>query len=188
MFEKLSKVEKLKKTLVELGADNSPTYPAIAIAAAKGIFRPLFTMMDKKEDPKTKKYTALREGLTELIAIPTYWACGVLANKVANSIHKEPEKIHIAKSNFGFLAVGVATLLIVPALCSCLVKPFTNMLFKKDDKEKTKDNCKKLDIVEGENDVTNYGKNDMKVSITKNQPNLYVNTVNIRNNSGMRVG
>ena len=45
-------------------------------------------MMDKKENPETKKYTAIREGLTEVIAIPVYWACGELAGKFANKLGK----------------------------------------------------------------------------------------------------
>ena len=38
-----------------------------------------------------KKYTALREGLTEVIAIPTYLACGYLAGKGADLV-KDVEK------------------------------------------------------------------------------------------------
>lgn len=61
---------KLKNLCIKLGENCKPTYPVMAIAAVKGICRPAFTMMDKKEEPKTKKYTAIREGLTEIIAIP----------------------------------------------------------------------------------------------------------------------
>lgn len=71
--------ENLKKICLSLGKNNKPTYAVIAIASVKGICRPTFTMMDKTEKPETKKYTALREGLTELIAIPVYWASGELA-------------------------------------------------------------------------------------------------------------
>lgn len=39
-------------------------------------------MMDKTESPDTKKYTALREGLTEAIAIPAYFVCGELSAKL----------------------------------------------------------------------------------------------------------
>ena len=81
------------KTVCEsVGKDNNPAYAVVAIATAKGICRPMFTMMDKKEAPETKKYTALREGLTEVIAIPTYLACGYLAGKGADLI-KETRSI-----------------------------------------------------------------------------------------------
>ena len=78
----------LEKICTALGKNNKPTYVVMAIATVKGICRPLFTMMDKKENPETKKYTAMREGLTEIIAIPVYWACGEFAGKFANKLGK----------------------------------------------------------------------------------------------------
>ena len=95
----------IKKALVELGKNNKPTYAVMAIAVVKGIARPLFTMSDKHADPETKKYTAIREGLTEVVAIPTYFACGELAGKVANKLNLSPEKKALARSNFMFLGV-----------------------------------------------------------------------------------
>ena len=78
----------LEKLCTSLGKNNKPTYVVMAIATVKGICRPLFTMMDKKENPDTKKYTAIREGLTEIIAIPVYWASGEIAGKLANVFAK----------------------------------------------------------------------------------------------------
>ena len=78
----------LKTICNKLGNNNKPTYVVMAIATVKGICRPLFTMMDKKENPETKKYTAIREGLTEIIAIPVYWACGELSGKFAHLLAK----------------------------------------------------------------------------------------------------
>ena len=63
----------LEKSLTKFGMNNSPSVVAMGVATAKGIFRPMFTMMDKKEDYQTKRYTAFREGLTEMIAIPIYY-------------------------------------------------------------------------------------------------------------------
>ena len=84
---------KFKNICDHLGKNNKPTYVVMAIATVKGICRPTFTMMDKKEDPKTKKYTAIREGLTELIAIPVYWGLGELSAKVATKhLPKELQK------------------------------------------------------------------------------------------------
>lgn len=80
--------KKLENICTALGKNNKPTYVVMAIATVKGICRPLFTMMDKKENPETKKYTAIREGLTEVIAIPVYFACGELAGKFANKLGK----------------------------------------------------------------------------------------------------
>ena len=76
----------IEKTLTKLGDKNKATYAVVAIATVKGICRPLFTMMDKHEDPETKKYAAIREGLTEAIAIPVYIASGNLMEKFANKL------------------------------------------------------------------------------------------------------
>ncbi len=78
----------LERICTKLGTNNKPTYVVMAIATVKGICRPIFTMMDKKENPETKKYTAIREGMTEIIAIPVYWASGELAGKLAHSLAK----------------------------------------------------------------------------------------------------
>lgn len=58
----------------------------MSIAAAKGIFRPAFTMSDKKENYDTKRYTAIREGLTEVIAIPVYYASGLISKSISKKI------------------------------------------------------------------------------------------------------
>ncbi len=82
----MSIANKIEDICLSLGKNNKPTYVVMAIATAKGIFRPLFTMMDKKENSETKKYTAIREGLTEVIAIPSYLLCGELAGKLADKV------------------------------------------------------------------------------------------------------
>lgn len=82
----MSIASKLENICLSLGKNNKPTYVVMAIATAKGIFRPLFTMMDKKENHETKKYTAIREGLTEVIAIPSYLVCGEMAAKLADKV------------------------------------------------------------------------------------------------------
>lgn len=187
----MSASEKLKNVFVKIGENNKATYAAIAIAVAKGIFRPTFTMLDKKEDPKTKKYTALREGFTEVLAVPIYWGCGVLADKIAPKIQKDPAKLKITQTNLGFIALSIATLIVVPGLCSCLVKPFTNMLFKKDDSKATskpKDENKKLDIIEGNNYSPEIG--NIKVPVIPEMNKYYYSPYsneNIVANSGMRV-
>ena len=97
-------------------------------------------MMDKKESSETKKYTALREGLTEVIAIPTYITCGYLAGKGGN-LFKNPEQAKLATHNLWFLGVCTAALFVIPALCSIAVDPFSKRIFK----EKSQ-NTNNLDI------------------------------------------
>ncbi len=116
--------DKFRNICIKLGENNKPTYAVMAIATVKGIARPTFTMMDKHEDPETKKYTALREGLTEVVAIPAYWACGELASKIAQKMNVSPEKKALASHNFMFLGVCTAALFVIPALASLAIKPF----------------------------------------------------------------
>ncbi len=126
----MSFVNRLGQMCDKLGANPKATYPVILIAAVKGICRPTFTMMDKTEKPETKKYTALREGLTEIIAIPTYLACGELAAHLANKIKFKNVPEDVKKSlkkrasrNFMFIGVCTAALLVIPGLCSVVIKP-----------------------------------------------------------------
>jgi len=136
--------ESLKRVCIKLGENNKPTYAVMAIAAVKGIARPTFTMMDKHEDPETKKYTALREGLTEVVAIPAYWGCGELASKIAGKMKLSPEKQALAKHNFMFMGVCTAALFVIPALASLAIKPFMKTVMG----DKMPEKKKKLDIKE----------------------------------------
>lgn len=104
-----------------LGEANEPVYTVVAVAAFKGLFRPIFTMMDKHQDPETKKYAAIREGSTELIAIPTYltlsWAVQQFAPAFAvdKTIGRTLEH---SQRTLGFLGVCFAALYAIPKLCN----------------------------------------------------------------------
>ena len=126
---------KFKNLCMSLGKNNKALYGALTIAVSKGILRPTFTMMDKTEKPETKKYTALREGLTELIAIPTYLACGELAAHLSKKIKFKNVPEDVKKSltkraarNFMFIGVCVAALFVIPGLCSIAIKPIMDKL------------------------------------------------------------
>ena len=119
----------IKRTCKSLGENNKPTYVVMAIAAVKGICRPAFTMMDKTENPETKKYTALREGLTEAIAIPAYWGCGELAGKLAKKAFNNDKALaNRAEKNLMFIGVCTAALFVIPALCSIAIKPIMHKI------------------------------------------------------------
>lgn len=172
----------IKKILEHLGGDSNPAYVVVAIATAKGIFRPLFTMMDRTESPETKKYTALREGLTEVIAIPTYLLCGTLAGKGA-ALVKDAEKAKIAKHNLRFVGVCTAALVVIPGLCSLVIKPFTDRIFHKNDKKNEQENPKL--------DITSKSNSPIFKQYRENQPaHFYRQKINLANftNTGMRVG
>jgi len=152
----MSFINFIKKTCSKLGNNNKSIYPMIAIASANAICRPTFTMLKKGEDPESKKYAALRELLTEVIAVPTYWASGELMAKLGKYIaskatDKEIAKMEkngqiltdkvkqnmknsaVKKGQAGLMLIGVCTAagLIIPALCSVAVKPVMSKIAPK---------------------------------------------------------
>ncbi len=161
----MSFINFIKNTCSKLGNNNKSIYPMIAIASANGICRPTFTMLKKGEDPESKKYAALRELLTEVIAVPTYWISGELMAKLGKHITSKAMDKKIAameksgqilsdkakqniknsavkKGQAGLMLIGVCTAagLIIPALCSVAVKPVMNKISPKkglDVKEKS---------------------------------------------------
>lgn len=173
---------KLKSLCKNLGENCKPTYVVMAIATVKGICRPTFTMMDKHEDYETKKYTAIREGLTEVIAIPVYWGLGELSGKCAKFLPEELQKQ--GKKNAMFLGVCVAALLIIPGLCSATIKPIMDKFFptKKDEKKVDK-NLDVTSLAPQLEPVAVVG--DLKLNINQ-KPTLQ--TFVSRPQSGMRVG
>lgn len=153
----------LVKALIKLGEGNNAALVSSSIAAAKGIFRPIFTMSDKKEKPETKKYTAIREFLTEFIAIPVYLASGKVAQAVIKKydnvehymdrarkllqqenpmkeipvadISAKAEELKASlhpkiKSVAPFIGVGLSALIIIPAICSAVIKPLMGIIQK----------------------------------------------------------
>lgn len=175
----------IKRIFESIGKDNNPAYVVVAIATAKGICRPMFTMMDKKESPETKKYAALREGLTEVIAIPTYLACGALAGKGA-ALVKDPAKAKMAKHNLRFLGVCAAALVIIPGLCSVIIKPFTDMIFHKNKKNEPA----RLDVTSQAPDI-DISKNQKVGNVSqmpKTNPMFRSYNIDAFANNGMKVG
>ena len=126
----------IKNILVSVGKNNKPTYAVMAVATANGIFKPISSLTDKKEKPEARKYAALREFITEVVAVPTYWACGVGAGKIGEKLFKDnPEKKNIAKANMMFLGVCTAALFVIPAVCSLVLKGLDKIV-KKNPKQK----------------------------------------------------
>ena len=81
-----------------------------------------------KEEPKTKKYTAIREGLTEIIAIPVYWGLGEGSAKLANKFLPDELKAKGAK-NCMLIGVCAAALFVIPGLCSLAIKPLMEKFY-----------------------------------------------------------
>lgn len=178
-FFDLFKKPSFEKTFSYFGDNpDSAIVIAVSIAAFKGIFRPLFTMTDKKSDPQTKKYTATREALTELIAIPVYIAIPAIGKKliVDKLFKKAPEATKkAATTNTKFWGVLLATA-VIPAVCNLVQPPIMNWLKQKSEAKQTL--------------LTN------NITTTINKPikpvapgnNLVSMASPFKNNSGMRVG
>ena len=116
----------LKAVCVSLGKHNDALYAVLAIAVFKGVFRPTFTMMDKKEKPEVKSYAAFREGLTEAIAFVSYLATSKGLKKIAKPICnavKRPEALGQVEHSISFLAVCLSAGIVIPAVCNLTLKP-----------------------------------------------------------------
>lgn len=170
--------EPLENTFNFFGENpNSAVIVAVAIAAFKGIFRPIFTMSDKKSDPQTKKYTAIREALTELIAIPVYALVPTVGSKlIIKKFYKDAPKItkKAVETNVKFWGV-LASTAIIPAVCNLIQPPIMDSLKKKAE-------AKKAAIAEN-NKISTVG--------TTNNTSFkgaYPLTMRKSYNNGMRVG
>jgi hypothetical protein len=174
----------LRNFLTYIGKNNKPYYPTVAVACAELVCRPLFTMMDKKSPSETKKYTALREGLTELIAAPTYLVLPILAAKGSDLLKlKDPKSIKMAKHNLQTLGTWTAALVVIPGLCSALVKPFTDKIYNKKNKNK-ENNVAKLDVVSPTEKIANPA----QITQTGHYHPMQKVTFASFTNSNMRVG
>ncbi len=128
-----------EKTCKIVGKANLPVYTVATVALFKGIFRPLFTMMDKHQDPETKKYAAIREFSTELIALPTYIGMSYITEKFAPAFSPKGKNmeqlLHSSKSTLGFLGVCIAALYVIPKLCN-MAMPHVMKAFKMQKQDK----------------------------------------------------
>ena len=128
-------VNVLKSICNKLGRENDPVIAVIAIAIFKMIMRPIFTLSDKKQSKKDREYAAFREGLTEMIAIPSYLGVHFLtkeklapkihefASKAAKGLPDKLGKLEDAKNVMSFLGVCVTALVIIPFLCNLAITP-----------------------------------------------------------------
>lgn len=136
-LNEINKMPVMDRAFKFLGeSKNGATLVACSIAVFKGIFRPMFTMMDKKSDPETKKYAAIREGLTEVAALPLYALTPYLVGKAVDKFYKGPN-INNAKMNGKFLGICAATL-IIPAVCNVIQPPIMKAYKKSQDAKKAK--------------------------------------------------
>lgn len=183
------KFPNVENTLKFLG-DNKwvPTIAVCSVAFFRGIFRPIITLKDKKSDPETKKFAAIREGLTEAVAIPVYIATPFLIEKgIINNLFKKEaaeagKTIKTIRTNASFISTCIAAL-IIPAVCNIVQPPAMKKIKKLIEKPKTG-----LDINVGD---TAAKATPAVVSSPSNTTNKLYQTKLLpinKINSGMKVG
>lgn len=183
-----------QKTLQKLGEANKPLYAVMAVALFKGIFRPMFTMMDKESDPETKKYAAVREGATELTALVTYPLLSKLTEMLAPQFSPSGKTVNEllknTKSTLGFFGVCFAAVFAIPKLCNIFM-PHIMKAFGMDKHSKEKKQSMEAVSNEKWDVVSPVSQNDAKIShqyvpVSSPQPYIQAKPL-ITGNGGMRV-
>lgn len=141
-------VSALEKTCKYLGHKNDPVIAVAVIASFKGILRPLFTLQNKHQSKEQTHYAALRDFLTELIAIPSYIILshltkGAFAGKLA-----VPGNERNARKVLSFLGICGTAFFVIPTLCNLALGPIMDKYFKPKSSEPAKESVPKcLDFV-----------------------------------------
>lgn len=129
--------KQFKNLCMNLGKNNNALYGALTIAASKGILRPTFTMMDKKQEKKSRSYTAFREGLTGAVAFGAYLITNTgvekLAKHIATKTNRLPQ-LNQMKSTLSLISVSLTALFVIPAICNYATKPLLDKFQNRHDK------------------------------------------------------
>lgn len=144
-FKEFMKEPSLKNLCRFFGENpNGAITVTVALSTCKGIFRPIFTLKDKKQDPESKKYAAIREFLTEVIAVPLYIAIPFYTGKLVEKVLKT-DNVNQNKrmeTNAKFIGVCLAALAI-PFVCNIVQPPIMEAIKKRAAEKKAK---KGLDV------------------------------------------
>lgn len=122
-----------KNLCMSLGKNNKALYGALTIAVSKGILRPTFTMMDKKQEKNSRRYTAFREGLTGAVAFGAYLVTDAGVEKLAKHIAVKTNHVNELpkmKSTLSLISVSLTALFVIPAICNAATKPLMNAFLK----------------------------------------------------------
>ena len=123
--------KRFKDLCMKLGKNNDALYGALTIAASKGILRPTFTMMDKKQEKNSRTYTAFREGLTGAVAFCSYLVTNKGVEKLAHHIAQNTnklDKLPQMKSTLSLISVSLTALFIIPWICNYATKPLLDKI------------------------------------------------------------
>lgn len=141
--------QKYKNLCTYLGKNNKALYGALTIAVSKGILRPTFTMMDKKQEINSRKYTAFREGFTGAVAFVSYLITDKLVGKAAKHIAEKTNHIKELpkmKSTLSLISVSLTALFVIPAICNAGTKPLMNIVLGNNNKKQPLKNSNKINF------------------------------------------
>lgn len=130
---------KAGKLFQKLGADADPLVTIVVLCLFNMTVRPLITLSDKNQPKDRKLYAALREGITELIALPTcIFFSRFLGGKLANkfTLNKTPETIQAVKNVFSLGGLVVANF-VIPILSTLALDPIMKDVKKRIIKDQT---------------------------------------------------
>lgn len=119
-----------KNLCSKLGENNDALYGVLTIAASKGILRPTFTMMDKKQEKKSRQYTAFREALTGIVAFGAYIVTHKGVEKVVKPFCKKAKitgKENDVKKTLSLITVSLTALFVIPFICNKITKPLMDV-------------------------------------------------------------
>ncbi len=120
-----------RKACKKLGERNDAIYGAVTIAVSKGILRPTFTMLDKKQDKESRKYTAFREGITGAIALGAYLSTHKGVEKLVKYICKKGNvfnKSEEIKATMSLITISLTALFIIPGITNAITTPMQKLI------------------------------------------------------------
>ena len=162
----------------KLGERNDAIYGAVTIAISKGILRPTFTMLDKKQDKESRKYTALREGITGAIALCAYLGTHKGVEKLVKYICKKGNilnKTEEVKATMSLITISLTALFIIPGVTNAITPSIQKLIAPR------KSEPLKKKAITSNNNPNFEGKN----TIYKNN---YSYSANPYTKYGMRIG
>lgn len=114
-----------EKAFRYFGTKTDPLLAVLIIAGCKAIFRPTFTLASKHQPQERKNYAALREFLTEMVAVPSYIIMSKLSKNdfMSNKLTNNIGNIKNTKEVLSFLGICLTAGLIIPYLCNLIINP-----------------------------------------------------------------
>ncbi|MEW5819966.1 MAG: hypothetical protein AB1782_07220 [Cyanobacteriota bacterium] len=112
-----------EKLFTKLGSSPDPLITIIALCAFNMTVRPLITLTDKNQPKDRRIYAALREAVTEIIALPMcVLMARVIGGRLAQQFTKAPNTIGAVKNVFSLAGLVVANF-IIPIIATVALDP-----------------------------------------------------------------